>query len=76
MFDHCSPDISWWKGQNMRTRQVGMFPSEMVESGLRRGRVLYVSVTTVLLPFDLFMFQSLVLIIIKMPVDLFSIKCI
>ena len=34
---HCSPDVSWWKGQNMRTKKVGMFPSELVESGLRRG---------------------------------------
>lgn len=32
-----SPDVSWWKGQNMRTKQVGMFPSELVESGLRRA---------------------------------------
>ncbi|KAL9970405.1 hypothetical protein ACROYT_G022776 [Oculina patagonica] len=32
-----SPDVSWWKGQNMRTKHVGMFPSELVESGLRRA---------------------------------------
>lgn len=32
-----SPDVSWWKGQNMRTRKVGMFPSELVESGMRRA---------------------------------------
>ena len=33
----CSPDVSWWKGQNMSTKKVGMFPSEFVESGMRRG---------------------------------------
>lgn len=32
-----SPDASWWRGQNMRTKKVGMFPAELVESGLRRA---------------------------------------
>lgn len=32
-----SRNVAWWKGQNMRTKQVGMFPSELVDSGLRRA---------------------------------------
>lgn len=32
-----SRNVSWWKGQNTRTKLVGMFPSELVDSGLKRA---------------------------------------
>lgn len=35
----CSRNVSWWKGQNTRTKLVGMFPSELVDSGLKRGSI-------------------------------------